>query len=184
VSHDNLASPIRGERAAILADIIRWRGGGSGYCESAGCGAFEPRRAKWLNIAEVPRHLYRLSLIAPRTRAVDTALESYLAVAMRRQVSCEGNEPRVKQLCIPCALRLVEDYDLTTETARKLPALRAHPHGVSLCFIATQAGTGVFPRFVVSGATRRLAEDTTRLGWRFVQQFWALYDQTALVTEL
>jgi hypothetical protein len=179
MSHDNLAVPVWGERAAVLADIIRWRGGGSGYCESAGCGAYEPRRTKWLNIVEVPRHLYRLSLMAPRTRAVDAALESYLAVAMRRQARCEGSAPGIKRLCVLCALRLVEEYDLTTETARRLPALRARPDGVSLCFIAMQAGTGVFPRFVVSGTTPRLAEDATNLGWRFVQQFWALYDWTA-----
>jgi hypothetical protein len=179
MSHDNLAAPIWGERAAVLADIIRWRGGGSGYCESAGCGVYEPRRTKWLNIVEVSRHLHRLSLVAPRTRAVDAALESYLAVAMRCQVRCEGSAPRTKRLCVLCALRLVEEYDLTTETSWKPPALRARPHGVSLCFIAMQAGTGVFPRFVVSGTTPRLAEDATDLGWRFVQRFWALYDQTA-----
>jgi hypothetical protein len=80
---------------------------------------------------------------------------------------------------MPCALRLVEEYDFTTETAGKLQALRAWPDGVSLCFIATQAGAGIFPRFVVSGRTRQPVEDAANLGWRFGQQFWALYDQTA-----
>jgi hypothetical protein len=184
VNHDNLvATPTWGERATVLADIMRWRGGGSGHCEFPGCGAYETRRTIWLNIVEVPPPLYRLSLMAPRTRAADVALETYLAGAMRRQMLCERGELRCKRLCLPCALQVVEGYDFTTETARKLPALRARPDGVSLCFIATQAGTGVFPRFVVSGATRRLAEDVASLGWRFVERFWELFDQTALLTE-
>jgi hypothetical protein len=164
MSHDNLATaPIWGERAAVLADIIRWRGGGCGYCEAAGCEMYERRRPVWLNLVEAPRYAYRLSLIAPRTRAAEVALEAYLAGAMRTQLRRKGDEPHVKRLCMSCALQLVEEYDLTTETARKLSALRARSDGVSLCFIAMQAGTGIFPRFVVSGATARPLDDATKL---------------------
>ena len=180
LSHDNLAAaPIWGERAAVLADIIRWRGGGSGYCEAAGCETYERRRPVWLNLVEAPRYVYRLSLMAPRSRAAEAALESHLARAMRTQLTRRGGEPNIKRLCMPCALRLVEEYDLTIETAKKLSALRARSDGVSLCFIAMQAGTGNFPRFVVSGATARPLDDVIKLAWRFTQQFWALYDETA-----
>lgn len=184
LSHDNLATaPFWGERAAVLADIIRWRGGGSGYCETTGCETYERRRPMWINLVEAPRYVYRLSLMAPRTRAAEAALESHLAGAMRTQMRTQlrrkGGEPHIKRLCMPCALQLVEEYDLTTETARKLSALRARSDGVSLCFIAMQAGTGVFPRFVVSGATAHPLDDVTKLAWRFTQQFWAMYDETA-----
>jgi len=133
----------------------------------------------WINLVEAPRYVYRLSLMAPRTRAAEAALESHLVGAMRTQLRRIGGEPHIKRLCVPCALQLVEEYDITTETAKKLSALRARSDGVSLCFIAVQAGTRMFPRFVVSGATARPLDDATTIAQRFTQQFWAMYDETA-----